>query len=45
MLKSMITGAKVPAPACVVEAYADKLADYAKPPAPGSFIDCNARVG
>lgn len=45
MLRSMITGAKVPAPACVLDAYADKLADYGKPLSAGSFIDCNARVG
>ena len=45
MLKSMITGAKVPTPACVLETYGDKLADYAKPRARGSFVDCNARGG
>jgi uncharacterized protein YecE (DUF72 family) len=45
MLKSMITGGRVPAPSCVLETYGDKLADYAKAPASGSFVDCNARVG
>lgn len=45
MLKSMISGAKVPAPACILDTYGDKLADYAKPRAATSFIDCNARVG
>jgi uncharacterized protein YecE (DUF72 family) len=45
MLKSMITGARVPAPASVLETYGDKLADYAKPRGSGSFVDCTARVG
>jgi uncharacterized protein YecE (DUF72 family) len=31
MLKSMVTGARVPAPGGVIEAYGDTLADYAKP--------------
>jgi uncharacterized protein YecE (DUF72 family) len=33
MLKSMVTGQRVPAPEGVVEAYGDVLADFASPPA------------